>query len=299
MKRFRSELDVTKKAHVQAVRAAKAELDKARLDLKTIPVRSEITTESLKLAADEAEASYKQIVAEAKQLEKSLQAQLRVAEIMLDEAKVEQRRVQRDVDRMLITSPMNGLVVMQMTWRGGEMGQVRNGDQVYPGQSLMKIVDPDSMVVNASVNQVDAEQLRIGAKGKVRFDAYPGLELPARVYSIGAITQASGFRAEYVKEIPVVFKLESTDLRVIPDLSVSVDVSLDAGENAIIAPREAVFQDQPGQQAYVFIRNGSEWTRRDVELGNMNYIQVAVRSGLRAGDVIALERPPARPAKKT
>ncbi|MEN6606100.1 MAG: hypothetical protein ABFD60_02560, partial [Bryobacteraceae bacterium] len=58
LKRFRSELDVTKKAHVQAVRAAKSELDKARLDLKTIPVRSAITTERLKLAADEAESSY-------------------------------------------------------------------------------------------------------------------------------------------------------------------------------------------------------------------------------------------------
>ncbi len=298
LKRFRSELDVTKKAHVQAVQAAKAELDKARLDLKTIPVRSAITTERLKLAADEAESSYKQIVAEVKHLEDSLRAQMRTADLMLEQAKVELRRVERDVDKMLIKSPMKGLVVMQMTWRGGEMGQVQNGDQVYPGQPLMRIVDQDSMVVNASVNQVDAELLRIGAKARARFDAYPGLELPARVYSIGAITQASGFRAEFVKEIPVVLKLESTDPRVIPDLSVSVDVILDAGRKPY-CPREAVFQDQPDQKPYVFVRNGSGWERREVELGNMNHIQTAVRSGLRAGDVIALERPPAQPAKKT
>ncbi len=67
----------------------------------------------------------------------------------------------------------------------------------------------------------------------------------------------------------------------------------------MIAPREAVFQDQPDQKPFVFVRNGSGWERREVELGSMNHIQTAVRSGLRAGDVIALERPPAQPAMKT
>ncbi|HSB13649.1 MAG TPA: HlyD family efflux transporter periplasmic adaptor subunit [Bryobacteraceae bacterium] len=297
MKRFQAELEVARKAHEHSIRVAKSELDKARLDLKTIPVRSTIQTETLRLAAEEAEASYEQILKEAKYLEASLRAQLRVAELSLAEAKVETQRVERDVDRMLMKAPIDGLVVMQTTWRGGEMGQIQLGDQVHPGQPFMRIVDPDSMVVSASVNQVDAEMLRIGAHARVRFDAYPDLELPARVYSIGAITRASGFRADFVKEIPVTLRLERMDPRVIPDLSVSVDVVVNSEADAIIAPRESVFQTGGGEKPYVFVQTKSGWQRREVELGRASHTTVAVRDGLRAGEVVALERPPSTPKK--
>ncbi len=40
---------------------------------------------------------------------------------------------------------------------------------------FMQIVDPSSMVINANINQVDSEALRIGMRASVRFDAYPGL----------------------------------------------------------------------------------------------------------------------------
>ncbi len=292
MRRFHAELEVARKAHEHAIRVAKSELDKARLDLKTIPVRSAIQTETLKLAAEEAEARHGQIAKEAKDLEDSLRAQLRVAELTLAEAKIEFQRVERDVDRMLMKAPIDGLVVMQTTWRGGDMGQIQVGDQVYPGQGFMRIVDPSSMVVSASVNQVDAELLRIGAPARVKFDAYPDLELPARVYSIGAITKGGGFRGEFVKEIPVNLKLERMDSRVIPDLSVSVDVVVSSEADIVLAPRESVFQERPGEKPYVFVRDASTWLRREVELGQSNHTAVAIRSGLRADEVIALERPP-------
>lgn len=298
MKRFQAELEVARKAHEHAIRVAKSELDKAEFDLKTVPVRSAIQAETLKLAAEEAEALHEQILKEAKHLVDSLRAQIRVAELTLAEAKVELQRVERDVDRMVVKAPIDGLVVMQTTFRGGEMGQIQVGDQVYPGQPFMRIVDPDSMIVSAGVNQVDGELLRIGSKARVRFDAYPDLEIPARVYSIGAITRAGGFRAEFVKEIPVSLKLERLDPRVIPDLSVSVDVVVDSVENAVIVPRESVFRDRSEGSPYVFVRAGSTWQRREVELGRENHVAAAVRSGLRDGEVVALARPPAAQAKE-
>jgi HlyD family secretion protein len=92
-----------------------------------------------------------------------------------------------------------------------------------------RIVDPSSMLVSATVNQADVESIRIGAKAMLHFDAFPGLELPGHIVGIGAMTQPGRARAEYVREVPVMVKIDRMDPRVIPDLSVSVDVLIDKG----------------------------------------------------------------------
>ncbi len=87
---------------------------------------------------------------------------------------MELRRAEANADRMLIKAPIDGLAVMQNTRRGTEFAQIQPGDQLFPGMMFMQIVDMSSMVINASVNQVDVDSLRLGQKAKVRFDAYPG-----------------------------------------------------------------------------------------------------------------------------
>jgi len=148
------------------------------------------------------------------------------------------------------------------------------------------------------VNQVNAELIRIGAKARVRFDAYPDLALPAEVYSMAAMPRASMWRAEYVKEVPVTLRLLTTDPRVIPDLSVSADVVLATEQRALITPREAVFQDGPEARPYVFLQRPEGWLRREVELGTANNVSAAVRSGLREGDVVACSRPQMETARR-
>jgi len=145
-------------------------------------------------------------------------------------------------------------------------------------------------VMNATVNQVDAELLRIGMKATVRFDAYPGLELPGHVYAIGAVPVA-GRRPNFMRAIPVRLKLDKTDPRVVPDLSASADVTLDSEDEAVIAPLGAVFRNDPAVQPFVFLQTAGGWRKQEVKLGLSNNIAVAVRSGLSKGDVVALDPP--------
>src|SRR5262249_49759782 len=153
---------------------------KARLDLKTLPVLSDMDAERAKLALEEAETKYKNLVGEAKLVEASIRAQIRDDELDLEQSRIELKRAQLNADRMIVTAPIDGLAVMQQIPRGGELAQVQAGDQLWPGIMFMSVVDTRSMVVNASANQVDVQRLRIGAKAQVRFDAYPDLVLPAR-----------------------------------------------------------------------------------------------------------------------
>jgi multidrug efflux pump subunit AcrA (membrane-fusion protein) len=288
---LKANLEVDKNAQQQSILVAKSELDKAEIDLKTLPVQPEIDAEKLKLAAEEAAARHKQLLSEVKFKDISQAAQWKIAEVSRDQSKIELGRAEANADKMLVRAPMDGVTVMSQTIRSGELGQIQQGDSVSSGQLFMRIVDPDSMVVNASINQVDSELIRIGARAKVRFDAYPDLELPAHVYSIGAMPRQGGFRADYVKEVSVVLKLDKMDRRVIPDLSASADVVLASEENANVVPLASIFRDEATGKPFVFLKAPSGWERREVELGLTNNVAAVIRAGLAPGEVIASEWP--------
>jgi HlyD family secretion protein len=288
--KLKAELYAAKEAHNQLVRVARADLEQTLLDLKTIEVRSAIQSERFQLAEQQARARLKQVMEEARLFDASQAAQLRAAELDYNQAKIELSRSEANAERMVLRAPIDGLVVMQTTVRSGEFGQIREGDQVASGMIFMTIVDPSSMVVNASVNQADSESLRLGMKARVRLDAYSEIELPATVVGVGAMTRPGGWRANWVREIPVRLKLDGMDPRVIPDLSASADVLLASERQAVIAPREAIFQEAGGNP-FVFLRGPAGWTRREIEVGLTNNVAVAVRSGLKKGEVVAAEKP--------
>jgi len=292
MRILEADLEVERKSHQQSIEAAKADLEKARIDLKTVPVQSAIMTERLKLLAEQAEAKYKQLLNEVSLKEITYAADRRIAELERQQALNELRRAEANADRLLVRAPIDGIVVMESIFRSGEMARIQAGDQLQPGMLFMRIVDMSSMLVQARANQVDVERLRIGQRARIRFDAYPDLELPAHVHAIAPMPTSGGFRASYVKEVPVVLKIDKLDPRVIPDLSVSADVVLEEEDSAVVAPLAGIFRDSPDGVPYVFVQKPGGWERRPVELGVRNHIYAAVRSGLRPGEVIALERPP-------
>lgn len=289
-----AELDITRKTYEQQVLTAKNAVDKAELDVRTIPVRSAIESERLRLALEEAKANLKQMQEARKFLDIGEKAQVRSADLELQATKLEFRRSQANADRMVVKAPRDGLVVMQSTWRGGDFSPIQQGDQIYPGSLFMQIVDPSSMVVNATVNQSDVQSLRIGQRARIRFDAFPGLELPGRLYLIGAITKAGGMRAQFKKDVVVRFQLERMDPRVIPDLSASADVILEEDDQAaVVAPLEAVQSYEGDGKAFVLVRGvQGQWERRQIELGLASFTHVAVRAGLKPGDVVAVDKPP-------
>ena len=296
--KLKAEMAVARNTHDQSIASAKAGFEKAKLDLKTTPVLGAIDAERVKLALEEAEAQYKQVLAEVKYFDIGQKAQFRNAELDLKQAKIELKRAQANADRMLMKASIGGLTVMQSTFRGSEMAQIQEGDQLWPGQPFMQIVDTRSMVINATVSQVDVERMRIGLKARVRFDAYPELELPAHVYAIAAITKPGGMRANFVKEVPIRLKLDAIDPRVIPDLSVSIDVIIESQEQATVAPLAGIFTDANGKSPFVYVKTATGWDKRDVELGLSNYIAIAVKSGLKPGEVVAVEVPIAEPPKQ-
>ena len=124
----------------------------------------------------EAEATLAQITQEVKLQKEVHAADIRGLELEVEKHRLHVERHMRDLERLKMASPVDGLVVMESLYRGGgQTEQVQVGDQVNPGTFFMRVVDLSAMVVSGVVNQVDSQLVRMGQKAEVRLDAYPEL----------------------------------------------------------------------------------------------------------------------------
>ncbi len=270
----------------QTMRVAKADFDKWSLEARAAETRTLLDQELIKLQVEEAEARYKQALADIEQKKIAHQAELRILEITLMRQKRHLERHQHDVERMIFRSPMAGLAVMNTIWRNSEYSQIQEGDSVSPGQSFMKVVSPGSMQLEATINQAEIGSFRVGLPATVGLDAFPGTTFPGKVYSIGALA-VGGWRQNYfIRRVPVRIEINSNDQRLIPDLSAWADVEIAREDDALIAPLGAVRQE--GGKYYVAVKTPNGFEDREVELGIASNTHVVIHSGVKEGDEVRL-----------
>ncbi len=290
-----AEADVVKRKAEQAVeweglqqtlRVAKSDYDKAKLDVSAAEVRTDIERQLLNLTLEEAAARYKEQQADLASKAISQKAELKILDLTRERHVRHRNRHLIDLSKFTVYAPMDGLAVMSPIFRGGEMGQIQEGDRVYPGQQFMKIVNTTTMQVEAGINQAESSSFRIGQPASIHFDAFPGLELKGKVYSLGALA-VGGWRQNYfIRSIPVRLTIEGNDSRVIPDLSASADVVLERADDKAIVPLGALQTE--GGKSVVYVKTAGNFEKREVQLGVKNDTQAVVESGLRAGEEVRL-----------
>ena len=296
-----AELAILLETARQQLRMAKAEWEKAQLDLRTAEVRSEIEAEILALAVEETEAGYKQLQEEVELLKSSQEAELRALEISKEQQVIKETRVRIDSEKMVLRAAISGMVVRQTVYRGGgQFSQVQDGDEVRSGTFFLQIVDPSGMVLHADLNQVDSQAVRVGQRAEIRLDAYPDKVWPGRVTAVGAIAGGGGGgmrgprgggRTNFVRNVPVALAIEAEAKEIIPDLSGSADILLEAHKDVVLAPRDAIQSEGEEQFVYVKAKDSREFIKQRVETGQSNSTHTAILSGVEEGDEIAL-RPP-------
>jgi multidrug resistance efflux pump len=270
----------------QTLRVNKSEVDKAQLDYNAGEVRTDIERQLLKLALDEAQASYKQAQADLEFKKASHLAEIKVLEYTLLRHTRHRDRHVGDVKAFTIYAAMDGLVVMSQIWRGNEMGQVQVGDRVFPGQGFMKIVNTGTMQVEGTVNQAESSEFRVGQDATVKFDAFPALQFTGKVYSIGALAAGGWRQSPYIRNVPLRVKIEGTDPKLIPDLSASADVVVDKAEGKLLVPRSALREE--GGKTVAYVKAGDQWERREVTAGLQNDTHAVALAGLNNGEEVRL-----------
>jgi len=203
----------------------------------------------------------------------------------------------------VITAPVAGTVSLFSTWRGGERRSWREGDQVASGTPLGSISGSGSMSVRCRIKENSIAAVRKGQEAEIEFQSLAGKNYKGVISSVGTVA-----RQVWVWEDPtaeanervfdVVVKVTQTpggSLK--PGLNAKTRITIKRLPDVVSVPLDAVFERSG--KSLVYIKQDDRFTPREVKTGERNDMAVEVRSGLSAGEVVALSDPTRYPTKPT
>ncbi len=255
----------------------------AELEIKKNEILSRIDVEKNELALEEARATLQQLRETFDLKRRADAADLKVLQIQRDRALNAARWAEHNTEKMVVHSPVDGVAVINATWKGGSLSDVQEGDEVRPGQALMQVVNPGRMQVRIKANQADIGDLRQGQSARIHLDAYPDLVFTGKVERIAAVAQTSAFYGK-LRFFHVLVSISGSDAKLLPDLSAAVDMELQREPGVLVAPRDAIIFENA--RTYVQVKDGSGYERREVKVGPANDIEQVILSGVEKGAVL-------------
>ena len=206
----------------EEMQQALADLAKAELGRRKGPVLSEIERLKNEVRLADAQARLESLKKSHQARQRADAAALRILELKQERQKVILDRTTLNIQKLVLKAPHEGVVALENTWRSGSMGPPQEGDQMSPGQAVLRVFDPQEMEIHTMVGEPDGAVLTPGAKALVRLDAYPEVVFEARL--VAASPVAASALGLPIKKFAARFRLEKSDPRVLPDLSAAVIV---------------------------------------------------------------------------
>jgi HlyD family secretion protein len=190
---------------------------------------------------------------------------------------------------MELDAPHDGILVLHRNHKG-ELPKL--GDSLWPGQRLGELPQLDAMEAEVFVLEVDGSGLAEKLPAELVIEAHPERKYMGKVRLVEKLAQTRE-EGSPVQYFAVVVALDKTDGDVMkPGQRVQATIVLD-DEDALVVPREAVVEKDNKDVVY---RKGEHgFVAVAVELGTATTGRVVIKSGLSAGDVIALRDPTLAP----
>jgi hypothetical protein len=263
---------------------AESAIGRAQLEMTKNELLPKINAEKNALALEQAQATLKQLKATYDLKRHAAEADIRILKIRRDRAANAEKQAAGNADRMSIHAPIGGMAVVKTIWKGNNMAEVQEGEEVRAGVPVVDIVNPNSMRVRARVNQADVNELQTGQVVRIGLDAYPALFFDGRIAQISPLG-VSSVLSNKVRTFVVLVDVHGAHPNLMPDLSASLDVTLAKTPGAIVVPRDALRRD--GDRTVVRVQRGGSFEDRVVTVGALNAHEALIASGLQEGDVVA------------
>lgn len=262
-------------------------VEKARIDAE-LPqelVSRQKYTENL-LALMRAQAEQEKAVEELSAAKQTSAATAEQAMISLQKAKRDLRDVEEALDTMIVRAPRSGVLVVREHVR--ERRKYMVGDSVWVGLGVMEIPDLASMMVKASLSDVDDGKIRVGMTAECTMDSYPDLRFGGTVTDIAAVAGEEGGQS-LRRSFAVSIALQKTDTaRMRPGMSVKVIIETARLANVLLAPRSAL--DLASDPPRLFLRRGGAPTTVAVRVGPCNAAECIIVEGVEEGTKLGMRR---------
>ena len=182
------------------------------------------------------------------------------------------------IQRKTIRAPFSGVLGLR---------QVNLGQYLAGGDSLVTLQALNPIYVNFGVPQQSVGQVPSGRRVRITSETIGGVEWSGRVTALDSLVD------EATRNIQVQATLANADGKLRPGMFVQVEVVLGADESVVVLPASAISYAPYGDSVFIVTDLKTEDGRtyrgvrqQLVKVGRSRGDQVAVLSGVKAGDVV-------------
>lgn len=255
----------------------KLERDQAQRDLEALvklnstgaASPSEVSAARQRLATAEANLHAAQQNAQGRYSE----AEIARAQAALQDAEASRQAAQQVVAQTAVRAPVSGTVYSL---------NVKATEFAEQGKLVAQVADLHHLRVRAYFDEPEIGKLAVGQQATIKWDAKLGLVWHGHVERTPSTIEQHDTRrvGEAIIHID-----DSPDDQLLPDTTVTVNVTTSSEANALSIPRDAL-RSESGK-TYVYKVNGDELKKTFVVTGTLNASQVSIVSGLKSGDWVA------------
>lgn len=210
----------------------------------------------------------------------------KMAKLAVDERGANLKNALENLEKTIIRSPLDG-VVTRLNVEEGEI--VVTGTMNNPGTVLMVLSDLAHMEVECEVDESDIIDLRIAQEAEIQVDAFGDTIFNGHVVEVSNAgkTIYTGTQEEMTNfQVKVAF--DSTDSRLRPGMSSTVDIIVAHEDSALTVPIQCVVQrgEDEEKKSGVFVVNEDKAIFREVETGISSETDIQVTSGIEVDEMV-------------
>jgi HlyD family secretion protein len=159
---------------------------------------------------------------------------------------------------------------------------IKQGEYVQQGELLLQLANLKRVQVRAFVDEPEIGKLATGQPVNITWDALPGKSWRGEITQMPYTITTYGTR----NVGQVLCGVDNDDGRLLPNINVTVNVSIANKKDVLTVAREALHDDENGR--YVYLIKDGHLDRQPVEAGIANNTRIEITKGLEQGEVVAL-----------
>ncbi|MEJ6475416.1 efflux RND transporter periplasmic adaptor subunit [Pseudoalteromonas piscicida] len=208
---------------------------------------------------------------------KELSIQLAKSKVARMDAEV--KELQRDIARLKVKAPMDGIVA----YRANREGEKPSTDEsVQFGEPVIELSVLEQMQVKAQINESDFGRIAIGQQAKVTIDSANSLVVTGTLIEIGKAFREKSYQ-DRSRIVDAIIQLDEVDTeRLRPGLTARVEITTAKVDNALTVPLSAIRQRD---NRYLVTTTEGE---QEVEVSHTTATLAVISSGLSNGAEVKL-----------
>jgi HlyD family secretion protein len=255
------------------IASARAQVARAEKNLEALTEDKTVQIASARSQLAQAEANLAQL------LDGASDQRILMAEIAVEQARVQLGDAQTELDDAVLVAPFDGLVTDVYV----AIDEQVNGPAV-------ELVNTDSMQVVLDVDEVDLDEIEVGQDVTVELEAWPDRLFQGRVASIAPRATNMGRIVTYEVRLDVDWDSvpDAGEIHILTGMTADADLITSRRTDVLLVANKAITADRDAGAYYVYRVEGDDVTKVEVTIGLRDKSYTEIVNGLREGDKLVI-----------